>query len=276
MQGPVARMLDARRLHLNHGPIDLIVEAWGRDRAQVLVQAEARFQTVLGDLVSELDMLRTPLGATLPKGVVARRMARAVAPFEAFVTPMAAVAGAVADEICTAMCAGLKLERAYVNNGGDIAVYLADGQVLEAAIAGFGQVTMAADQGARGLASSGWRGRSLSLGIADTVSVLARDAAGADAAATLIANAVNLPDHPAIARQRADALQPDSDLGARMVTVDVARLTLSEVTAALTAGESVAQAMLAMGEICCAALFLQDQVRLIGAFPRPLLNGSVG
>jgi uncharacterized protein len=276
MQGPVARMLDQRRLHLNHGPIDLIVEAWGRDRVQALAQAEARFQTVLDELVGELDMLRAPLGMVVPQGAIAGRMARAVAPFSVFVTPMAAVAGAVADEVCTAMCAGLVLERGYVNNGGDIAVYLAEGQRLDAAIAGFGLVTMAADQAARGLASSGWRGRSHSLGIADTVSVLARDAAAADVAATLIANAVDLPDHPAVKRQRADDLQPDSDLGARLVTVDVGALNAVDIATALDAGEVAAQAMLAEGRILAAALFLGGQVRLVGAFPRVSLNGSSG
>jgi uncharacterized protein len=276
MQGPVARMLDRQRLHLNHGPIDLIVQAWGRDRAQALRQAEARFQTVLDELVGELDLLRAPLGQVLPKGTIAGRMARSVAPFKVFVTPMAAVAGAVADEVCAAMCAGLSLERAYVNNGGDIAIYLGEGQALEAAIAGLGQVSMSADQAARGLASSGWRGRSHSLGIADTVSVLALDAAGADVAATLIANAVDLPVHPAVKRQRADDLQPDSDIGARLVTVDVGALSEGDISTALDAGEAEAQAKLADGHILAAALFLADQVRLVGVFPRVALNGSSG
>ena len=39
----------------------------------------------------------------------------------------------------------------------------------------------------RGVATSGWRGRSHSLGIADSVTVLAATAAMADAAATVIA-----------------------------------------------------------------------------------------
>ena len=50
----------------------------------------------------------------------------------------------------------------------------------------------------RGVATSGWRGRSFSLGIADAVTVLARTGAAADAAATIIANAVDLPGHPAV------------------------------------------------------------------------------
>ena len=67
---------------------------------------------------------------------------------------------------------------------------------------------------ARGIATSGRHGRSFSLGIADAVTVLARTASQADAAATVIANAVDLPGHPAIVRCPAQDLQPDSDLGA--------------------------------------------------------------
>ena len=67
----------------------------------------------------------------------------------------------------------------------------------------------------RGVATSGWRGRSFSLGIADAVTVLAATAAAADAAATIIANAVDLPGHPAIARRPASELEDDSDLGDR-------------------------------------------------------------
>ncbi|WP_204349766.1 hypothetical protein, partial [Klebsiella pneumoniae] len=78
--------------------------------------------------------------------------------------------------------------------------------------------------GIGGIATSGAQGRSFSLGIADSVTVLARDAASADAAATLIANAVDL-DHPAIRRRPARNLDPDSDLGDRLVTVGVGDLT---------------------------------------------------
>ena len=91
---------------------------------------------------------------------------------------------------------------------------------------GLMQTTMIeADDPARGIATSGRHGRSFSLGIADAVTVLARTAAQADAAATIIANAVDLPGHPAILRCPAHDLQPDSDLGARLVTRDVGDLS---------------------------------------------------
>ena len=90
----------------------------------------------------------------------------------AFVTPMAAVAGSVADETLAALICGRRLEKAYVNNGGDIALHLSDGQSMTVAIAGTGhgladRILVNASDRVRGIATSGWRGRSHSLGIAD-------------------------------------------------------------------------------------------------------------
>ena len=193
----MAILPDGRRLHLQHGPIDIVAEAFG-EAAEVSTayrQAGARFATILDDLVAELDLLRRPLGESRPalRGPVARRMRGACWPHRArFITPMAAVAGAVADEVLAAMQAGRSLTRAYVNNGGDIAVHLSPGTSVSAGVVNDpdrpgldDRIVLNADRPARGMATSGWRGRSLSFGIADAVTVLAKSAAAADAAATL-------------------------------------------------------------------------------------------
>ncbi len=108
MIGPQARVLPDGRLHLQHGPIDLIVGAFGdRDEtAAAYVQATERFADILETLVGELPILRRPVGEAHPllRGPVARRMADAVWPHRAvYITPMAAVAGAVADEMLAAL-----------------------------------------------------------------------------------------------------------------------------------------------------------------------------
>ncbi|WP_378945835.1 UPF0280 family protein [Mesorhizobium sp. ANAO-SY3R2] len=278
MNGPQANWLPAgRRLHLNHGPIDLIVEAFGTpDEVQAAYrQCVARFQTMLPELVEELAALRQPAGTT-PRtfaGPTARRMEAAVVPLaEKFITPMAAVAGSVADEVMAALVAGRRLDRAYINNGGDITLHISPNHRLDVAIAGTGhgladRLTIRAEDPVRGVATSGWRGRSFSLGIADAVTVLATSAAAADAAATLIANAVDLPGRPAIQRRRACELAPDSDLGDRLVTVAVGALRPDEVTAALDAGLAVAENYRRRGLIHSAALFLNDEARVSGPLP---------
>jgi uncharacterized protein len=115
----------------------------------------------------------------------------------------------------------------------------------------------------RGIATSGWRGRSLSLGIADAVTVLARTAAMADAAATMIANAVDV-DAPGVHRRPAHEVQCESDLGWRLVTVAVPPLPAKAVDQALTAGLRAAEGFKARGLIEGAALFLQGESRVTG------------
>lgn len=287
MSGPVAARLPDGRLHLQHGPIDLVIAAWGENDEIRLAYGQAwdRFQDVLQALVDELPGLRTPVGAVYPlfRGPVARRMAAAVWPHRAvFVTPMAAVAGAVADEILTALRADRTLRKAYVNNGGDIAIWLATGESLRAGVVADvdapaidAVATIGAGAGIGGLATSGWRGRSQSFGIADAVTVLAEDAAAADAAATLAANAVNI-DHPAIKRRPASAVQDDSDLGDRLVTVAVDALPVAAINAALDNGTRVAESMRRQGLIRAAYLTLQGQVRSVGAAARNLAIGNGG
>ncbi|MDE0274828.1 MAG: UPF0280 family protein [Defluviicoccus sp.] len=281
---PDIRLLpDGRRLHLQHGPIDLVVGAAGPD-AEIEAayrQIAAAFQDVLQRLVDELRLLRTPVGGSRPEpeGPVARRMVAAVWPHRGtFVTPMAAVAGAVADEMLAALTAARSLETAYVNNGGDIAVHLAPGAALDLGVVARldspaidATARLTHDMLVRGIATSGWRGRSRSFGIADSVTVLARDAAAADAAATLIANAVTVED-PAIARRPAFELDDDSDLGDRPVTVAVGPLPKAAVAAALDRGALAARSMRAAGHIVAAMLVLRQQRRFVGdarALARP-------
>jgi uncharacterized protein len=276
---PQVRFLaDGRRLHLQDGPIDLIVEARG-SQANLMAAYDAaarRFTGLLDELCGELMLLRQAADPAqcLTQGKVARRMHDAVVPFAAdcFITPMAAVAGSVAEEILDAMLNEAWLERAYVNNGGDIALYLADGEhfilgLTDRPDASGRMRTMIVDASdpARGVATSGRHGRSFSLGIADAVTVLARTASQADAAATIVANAVDLPGHSAIVRCPAQDLQPDSDLEARLVTRDVGKLSCGEIEDALEAGADCARKLLSAGLIDGAVLRLHGELIGVGA-----------
>jgi uncharacterized protein len=269
---------DGRRLHLRDGPIDLIIEAFGplAEIEQAYRAASARFETVLDELCSELSFLRQPCSTERgwPSGAVARRMFAAVMPYapEFFITPMAAVAGAVAEEILAAMTAAAQLSRAYVNDGGDIALHLAAGEKFVIGmverpdrVSLFGTASVDSFGPVRGIATSGWRGRSFSLGIADAVTVLADRAAAADAAATIIANAVDLPGHPEIVRIPARQLAPESDLGDRLVTQAVGQLSASEVNQALLAGCETAKRLQNIGLIRSAALNLGGETRVVGS-----------
>ena len=279
----VAARLPDGRLHLQQGPIDCLCRAWGPsdDVARAYAQAADAFSAVLPTLCAELTLLRAPLPSLPPAGPVGRAMHAACAPYvDRFITPMAAVAGAVADHVLAAMLADTRLDRAFVNNGGDIAFHLAPGQTLRCGLVGDlsapaldAVMTLTADNPARGIATSGRAGkgqggRSFSFGIADAVTVLAGTAARADAAATIVANAVDLPGHPAIRRRAACDIDPDSDLGQRPVTVQVGALSPAELDAALDAGHTAAEGLRRAGLIIGAALLLGGRMRLAVA-PTP-------
>jgi ApbE superfamily uncharacterized protein (UPF0280 family) len=266
------------RWHFQHGPMDVVIGASGDPAAVDSAHEDAwlRFRGILGELVEELPLLRRPVQGACPlRGPVARRMWEACQPYKnSFITPMAAVAGSVAQELIACYSAG-GVARAWVNNGGDIALHLAPSQSvriglyadlaqldlneLRGGIRTDGEFEISSLLPVRGVATSGWRGRSFSLGIADSVTVLARSASEADAAATVIANAVNLAD-PRIQRRPACELKDDSDLGDLPVTVDVPPLEPALIQQALRAGLRRAQALRAAGLIWSAALICQNQV----------------
>jgi hypothetical protein len=288
--GPTRALLPDGRLHFQHGPIDCVIGAEGRRDAVEAAHAAAwgRFATILDELVGELPSLRRAVDAGCPvhgavHGQVARRMRDACLPHAArFITPMAAVAGAVADELI-AHYRRTGVARAWVNNGGDIALHLVDDAEVRIGLftdlARFdgprfdldgsarvdvdGRVTIGASDDVRGVATSGWRGRSFSLGIADAVTVLARTAAEADAAATMIANAVDVDD-ARIVRRPASSLKDDTDLGDRLVTVDVPPLGPELVRRALAAGRARAEALRSQGLIVAASLACQGIMTTVG------------
>ncbi|MGC1503637.1 MAG: UPF0280 family protein [Sulfitobacter sp.] len=279
--GPTAQIL-GDRLHLQHGPIDLIIGADGA-REQAFAAARARFETVLEELVAELDLLRTPIGPETPHplGETAQRMMAAGKGLAGtgFITPMAGVAGAVAETVLQAMTHAADLSRAYVNNGGDIALYLSPGAAFKMAMVGhdgttLGHIRISHKDTIRGIATSGRHGRSLSRGIADSVTVLAATAATADVAATLIANAVDVADDPAIRRQRACDLDETSDLGARLVVTGCGQLSANAIETALSNGQALAQNFTTNGYINGACLFLQGHPRVIGHSPVTLSQGT--
>jgi ApbE superfamily uncharacterized protein (UPF0280 family) len=267
------------RWHFQHGPMDIVIGADGA--AQAVAEAHdaawTRFVPLLGELVAELPQLRAPVrsSACPLNGVVARRMWLACHPYrDVFITPMAAVAGAVAEEL-VGCYRRTGITRAWVNNGGDIALHLTPGHSLSiglyADLARFdarqardgidldGRFSVSAALPVRGVATSGWRGRSFSLGIADSVTVLARSASVADAAATLVANAVNVDD-PRIVRRPACELKDDTDLGSIPVTVNVPPLDAPAVERALRNGARRARELRSAGLVWSAVLVCQGRL----------------
>ena len=275
-------MPDGKKLHLSHGPIDIILQSFGpsTEVQKSYEQAINYFPKILPGLVTEISDLRRPYSKGWhPEGLVSRRMKEACYPYhDKFLTPMAAVAGAVADQVLEISLIGRKLDKIYVNNGGDISFHLERDHLLTAGIVGDisrskinGKCVFNFESPARGIATSGWKGRSFSMGIADAVTVLASNAAAADVAATLIANAV-ITDHPAIKQEPAINQDIDSDLGERLITVKVGKLDGNTIENALDSGQTVAEQMELAGHITAAVLVLQDSFRVVGSPPIGLIS----
>lgn len=268
----VAWLPPDQRLHLSHGPTDLIIKAEGKDAHHAYQQAITAMDTLLEDLVKELPDLRLKISAEMPfHHPVAQRMHRACLGYGTrFITPMAAVAGAIADYVLDAMITGNDLTKASVNNGGDIAFCLAEGQKATAVLADMNDARIHLHSGHpwRGMATSGHGGRSFSLGIADAVLVIADQASTADAAATMIASAVHLPNHhpeaDRIQTAPAFSLDSESDLGNREVTTHVGELSLSAIVQALDLGEIAAQAVISDKPIAGALIRVKDHIRIVG------------
>ncbi|MDQ6627734.1 MAG: UPF0280 family protein [Pseudomonadota bacterium] len=323
--GPARARLSDGRWHFQHGPIDCILAADGEAGAvtECIERAWRRFACILGELVGELPLLRVDLAsddgaAVAPQGPVARRMVAACRRHVGagrFITAMAAVAGSVAEELIGCFD-DARVRRAFVNNGGDIALHLRPGASYDvglvaepmrglAGIRGIavmrgltglseltglsdltdltgprsspsldGRFTIDAASSVRGIATSGWRGRSFSLGIADAATVLAASASAADAAATVIGNAVDVVD-ARIVRRPAASMRDDSDLGERLVTCAVPPLDAATIERALAAGAAAARSEIAAGRIIASVLSLQGRYVVVEEPVRGVGEGDV-
>ncbi len=288
-QAASAWVLADGRLHLQHGPIDLLIDAKGdaREVRQAYARAVDVFAPVLETLTDELEWLRTPLVSDSPdvrfSGPVAQRMMAATEPYRGvLLTPMVAVAGAVADHVLQYVKQGAQLTQLAINNGGDISLALQDEQTYRIGVIADpsslhrdAHIVIDRKSGVGGIATSGWRGRSHSLGIADAVTVLAGSAAAADVAATLIANAVDAPGASGIRRQAAVELAPDSDLRHHQVTVGVGDVDPVALALAMRSGVHMAEQFYASGLVLAVYIQLKNEVALVGD-AHPLLESVDG
>ena len=232
------------RLFLRHGPINIVLEAVGIDKDLAYQNVKGYFETLLEQLVLDMELLKEEVVFNRKfNNKISQSMQDATERYSpTFITPMAAVAGSIADNILRVLINNTNLEKAYVNNGGDVSFYLNKNQIMKTSLAAIPNMIaeIKYKDKSRGIATSGWRGKSFSRGIADSVTVLADNAAMADAAATMIGNAVDIYNHPKIKKQPANEMYEDSDLKNLLITVEVGLLTKVEIKEALKNGYQTA------------------------------------
>jgi uncharacterized protein len=281
------------RWHFQHGPIDIVLQIDGDSNAceHALQTAWQRFETVLPELVRELPGLRRPVDEL-----------QLTTALTAWWRNACTKRCCTSCTICVGQPRGIHhthgrrgrvrwrkrccrpwrmpgVDRAYVNNGGDIALHLQAWRMAhwrgESVGTSLGHrcrqrtwspmatFVISADMPVRGVATSGWGGRSFSFGVADSVTVLAATAAQADVAATLIANAVNM-QHPAFSAARPTACGTTPIWANAMVTVDVPSLPAALIQDALQLGLDCARGLQARGQSACRLFVL----------PRPSGRGT--
>jgi uncharacterized protein len=251
------------------GPATLVLkgekggEEYRFDRSAIAAQVEGILADIRGCLpVLKLRAWRIKKTGALPS--VARKMVGAASAIDAqTLTPMAAVAGAVADELKDFL-AERGLEFISVNNGGDVAVY--NGRPSPVTI-GIGNIQRNSPtpyllriEGLTdfGVATSGFGGRSFTLGLADIVSIVAASAPIADAAATFICNHTRVEDS-SIVRRRAAELDPSTDIPEERVTVRVGALRREQIRKALALGKAAAERLKTEGKISEAVLLMRGE-----------------
>jgi uncharacterized protein len=251
------RVLRPDLVLVDWGPMTLSVAAWagGKPRPVMAARAAARALELLAQL-SDFQLYLKQSALDLPRrgrlpAVVARaaEACRLVAGAGGVrLTPLAAVAGAVADQVAEAAW-GLGADKVVVNNGGDLALRLAPGRRLRVGLPLFPggplghRLTVSGGDGVGGVASSGWPGRSFSPGVAEQVAVWGADGALADAAATCLAGACQV-DSPRVTRVPAVELDPGTDVPELLVTTGVGDLSEDEARQALASGEAMARRLL--------------------------------
>ena len=263
------------------GPMRLVIRAWNKKQPQIKLARRAAEESIsFLERIARCRMIVSrpiPEITELPEDELALRMIASVRTIgDDDLTPMAAVAGTIADAVANWLYEQ-GLTKVIVDNGGDIAVRLADGETVTVGVRP--QVTsrhishvIYLDSGCStwGVTTSGVGGRSLTRGIASAVTVLATNASVADAAATAIANACFVKDDRII-QLPAEKIDPASDLKDIPVTTEVGPLSSDKISIALDAAQRKAEYLSQKGVIIGAFITL-DSVNVISEGMRPYVS----
>lgn len=171
-------------------------------------------------------------------------------------TPMAAVAGTIADAVADFLFER-GMTKVVVDNGGDVAIRAHRDAPITVGIrpdvndrAVSHVIGLDPSIPSHGVATSGLGGRSLTRGIASAATVVARTASLADAAATAVANASFLEDEQ-VWRRPAEELDPYTDIPGLDITVKVGPLSEEKksmaVSKALRRAEELVRRELILG-----------------------------
>ena len=273
--------IDDESVLVECGPMRLVLQAWYKNRPQLKLARQAAEKSIayLEQIARCRSVLSRPVPevANLPEENLVITMINAVKTIgDDDLTPMAAVAGTIADVV-----ADRRFEkgatRVIVENGGDIAIRLAEGETATVGVRPQVNsrhishlIRLDGGQASWGVTTSGVGGRSLTTGIASAVTVLAANASVADAAATAIGNACFVEDS-SIIQAPAESLDPNTDLAGLAVTTKVGELLPEKVLMALESARQKAE-MLSQQKIIRGAFIALQNVFVISDGLKPYIS----
>lgn len=269
--GPV-HVLAEDLILVDWGPMTLTISAWDQGMARPVQAVQAAWTAltslrILADFKGFLGLRVRSVPPGRPTPRVVQRAFQAARGVSGDLSSLAAVAGASADETADT-AKELGADKVIVNNGGDIAVRLAPDEHASVGVKApnseqlLGRLDINGYHGIGGVASSGWAGRSHSTGVADLVTVWAENASLADAAATFIAGRTTTSGF-GVERAKACELDYASDLGDRLVTTRVGRVSPRRRLQALEKGARTAEELLKRGIILGCLISLQGDSLLL-------------
>jgi ApbE superfamily uncharacterized protein (UPF0280 family) len=273
--------LDEEAVIAECGPMRLVIRAWKKGQPQIEVARKAAEKSIryLEQIARCRLLLSRPISEAVkwPKGDLAVQMISSVnAIGDDDLTPMAAVAGTIADAVADWLV-DQKMDRVIVDNGGDIALRLEAGETATVGIRP--QIDnllvshvlhLDAGQPSWGVTTSGVGGRSLTRGIASAVTVVAANASMADAAATAIGNACFVEDG-AIVQLPAESLDPNTDLAGLSVTTEVGELLPEKILKAIESARRKAE-LLSQRKIILGAFMALQNVFAISDGLKPYIS----
>jgi ApbE superfamily uncharacterized protein (UPF0280 family) len=281
MNGEIFRV-NERTILAHYGPMTLTIQAWGPDGADIdlAVRAGEFSFNILPRIASARELFRRgarPLRRPLREPIL-ESMCQAVERVgQSDLGPMAAVAGAVADEVVGWLVRAGAV-KAIVENGGDISLYLAPDQRtvvgVRTRLENRDPAYAIELRGTRGqywgvATSSGLGGRGLNRGLAEAAVCIASSGAAADAAATAVSNSCTV-ESAAITRVPAEALDPDTDIPGLLVTANIGELSEAEIDSALDSAENFARTLVDTGVIFGSYIFLRNKERLTAGFAKTI------
>jgi ApbE superfamily uncharacterized protein (UPF0280 family) len=261
-------LLDEQTVLAECGPMRLAIRAWENGEAQIQICQQAAEQSFsylegVANHRAVLSVLPEKIHS-LPQNELAQRMIESVRAIgDPDLTPMAAVAGTIADFVADWLF-DRGPTKVVVDNGGDIAIRLAAGETATVGIRSqinsidISHIANLDDRRSSwGVTTSGLGGRSFTRGIASAVTVIAENASIADAAATSIANACFVEDS-SIVQIPAEQMDPNTDLAGVKVTVSVELLSPGKMAQAVQTALSKAGTFCRQKLIVGALIALED------------------